>query len=119
MAQNGINVDTIRELYHRVDELSAAISPQPSNNGNINAEVRNIFTRNSSTSSRPPEARARQQQAASQVPQDGQPHGTPALSRGNCLPIRRSAFGVRRNFPGQRPMSSQPRRRVNRGHCCC
>ena len=75
MAQNGINVDTIRELYHRVDELSAAISPQPSNNGNINAEVRNIFTRNSSTSSRPPEARARQQQAASQVQQDGQPHG--------------------------------------------
>ena len=39
------------------------------------AEVRNIFTRNSSTSSRPPEARARQQQAASQVQQDGQPHG--------------------------------------------
>ena len=114
MAQNGINADTIRELYNRVDELSAAISPQPNNNGNINAEVRNIFTRNSSTSSRPPEGRARQQQAAGQVPQDGQPHGAPALSRGNCLPIRRSAFGVRRNFPGQRPMSSQPRRRVNR-----
>ena len=29
---------------------------------------------------------ARQQQAASQMPQDGQPHGAPALSRGNCLP---------------------------------
>ena len=109
MAQSG-NSNIIRQLLNRVEELSEAISPQQNNNGNINAEVRNVFT--GSTRSRPQEDRARQQ-LVSQVPQGGQ-LGATASSRVDRLPIRRSAFGIRRNFPGQRSMSSQSRRRRNR-----
>ena len=93
-----------------VEELSETISLQQNNNGNIKAEVRNGF--NGSIRSRPPEDRARQQ-FVSQVPQDRQLLGATASSRVDCLPIRRSAFGIRRNFPGQRSMSSQSRRRGN------